>query len=117
MDRISVPCCRGRYLGRLEQAGIYTFVRSRWKILRKAVGSASNCARHSVAPGTGYGQVAAATLVRDQVPAPDGWTKTFTDPRLCAARVDRLIFNGAIIEAGTDSYRLVGTRARVEESV
>ncbi len=51
------------------------------------------------------------------MPAPDGWTKTFTDPRLCAARVDRLIFNGAIIEAGTDSYRLVGTRARVEESV
>jgi len=35
-----------------------------------------------------------------------GWTKTFTDPRLCAAIVDRLTFNGAIIETGTDSYRL-----------
>ncbi|MGC0334760.1 hypothetical protein RKD23_007750 [Streptomyces sp. SAI-170] len=27
-----------------------------------------------------------------------GWTKTFTDPRLCAAIVDRLAFNGMIIE-------------------
>ncbi len=35
-----------------------------------------------------------------------GWTKTFTDPRLCAAIVDRLTFNGNIIETGTDSYRL-----------
>jgi DNA replication protein DnaC len=35
-----------------------------------------------------------------------GWTKTFTDPRLCAAIVDRLTFGGTIIETGTDSYRL-----------
>jgi hypothetical protein len=28
---------------------------------------------------------------------------------------DRLTFNGAIVETGTDSYRLAGTRARVEE--
>ena len=35
-----------------------------------------------------------------------GWTKTFTDPRLCAAIVDRLTFNGTIIETGTQSYRL-----------
>lgn len=34
-----------------------------------------------------------------------GWTKTFTDPRLCAAIVDRLTFGGNIIETGTDSYR------------
>ncbi len=33
------------------------------------------------------------------------WTKTFTDPRLCAAIVDRLTFGGNIIETGTDSYR------------
>jgi DNA replication protein DnaC len=38
-----------------------------------------------------------------------GWTKTFTDPRLCAAIVDRLTFNGTIIETGTDSYRLAHT--------
>ncbi|KPI32883.1 IstB domain protein ATP-binding protein [Actinobacteria bacterium OV450] len=35
-----------------------------------------------------------------------GWTKTFTDPRLCAAIVDRLTFGGDIIETGSDSYRL-----------
>ncbi|KAA0015981.1 IS21-like element helper ATPase IstB [Antrihabitans cavernicola] len=40
-----------------------------------------------------------------------GWTKTFTDPRLCAAIVDRLTFGGNIIETGTDSYRLAHTKA------
>jgi DNA replication protein DnaC len=40
-----------------------------------------------------------------------GWTKTFTDPRLCAAIVDRLTFNGHIIETGTTSYRLAHARA------
>ena len=38
------------------------------------------------------------------------WTRTFTDPRLCAAIVDRLTFHGTIIETGTDSYRLAHTR-------
>src|SRR4051794_34271398 len=40
-----------------------------------------------------------------------GWTKTFTDPRLCAAIVDRLTFAGQIIETGTISYRLAHARA------
>ena len=39
-----------------------------------------------------------------------GWTKTFTDPRLCAAIVDRLTFGGNIIETGTESYRLSHTK-------
>lgn len=39
-----------------------------------------------------------------------GWTKTFTDLRLCAAIVDRLTFNGTVIETGTHSYRLAHTR-------
>jgi DNA replication protein DnaC len=43
-----------------------------------------------------------------------GWTKTFTDPRLCAAIVDRITFGGNIIETGTDSYRLAQTRARAQ---
>jgi hypothetical protein len=34
------------------------------------------------------------------------WNRTFTDPRLCAAVIDRLTFNALIIETGTDSYRL-----------
>ena len=39
------------------------------------------------------------------------WTKTFTDPRLCAAIVDRLTFAGNIIETGTESYRLARAKA------
>ncbi|MFB7646001.1 IS21-like element helper ATPase IstB [Streptomyces sp. NPDC056084] len=45
-----------------------------------------------------------------------GWTKTFTDPRLCVAIVDRLTFNGAIIHTGTESYRLAHTRAQAERA-
>jgi len=45
------------------------------------------------------------------VPVPIGWTKTFTDPRLCAAIVDRLTYDATIIETGTTSYRLAHTRA------
>jgi len=37
-------------------------------------------------------------------------TRTFTDPRLCAAIVDRLIFVGQIIETGSTSYRLAHAR-------
>ena len=40
------------------------------------------------------------------------WVRTFTDPRLCAAIVDRLTFQANIIETGTDSYRLKTTRRR-----
>ncbi|WP_281249886.1 ATP-binding protein [Streptosporangium canum] len=57
-------------------------------------------------------QAQAAIPQDKQVRAPDGWTKTFTDPRLCAALVDRITFAGNIIETGTDSYRLAQTRAR-----
>ncbi len=46
-----------------------------------------------------------------------GWTKTFTDPRLCAAIVDRLTFAGNIIETGTDSYRLAQTQAQQRATV
>ncbi len=38
------------------------------------------------------------------------WTKTFTDPRLAAAIIDRLTFNGHILNTGTTSYRLAHTR-------
>ncbi len=41
-----------------------------------------------------------------------GWTKTFTDPRLCAAIVDRLAFGGNISETGTSSYRLAHARTQ-----
>jgi DNA replication protein DnaC len=37
------------------------------------------------------------------------WKRTFTDPRLCTAIVDRLTYNGQIIETGSQSYRLAQT--------
>jgi DNA replication protein DnaC len=39
------------------------------------------------------------------------WGRTFTDPRLAAAVVDRVTYHAHIIETGTDSYRLRATRA------
>ncbi|MFD5543428.1 ATP-binding protein, partial [Streptomyces sp. NPDC127079] len=41
-----------------------------------------------------------------------GRTKTFTDPRLCAAIADRLTFGGNLIQTGTESSRLGITQAR-----
>jgi DNA replication protein DnaC len=38
------------------------------------------------------------------------WGRTFTDPRLAAAVVDRLTFNAHIIQTGTHSYRLQAGR-------
>ncbi len=46
-----------------------------------------------------------------------GWTKTFTDPRLCAAIVDRLTFGANIIETGSDSYRLAHARAARQTTI
>lgn len=40
------------------------------------------------------------------------WKQTFTDPRLCAAIVDRVTFNAHIIETGTDSCRLAQTQEK-----
>ena len=37
-------------------------------------------------------------------------TKTFTDPRLCAAIVDWVTFAGQIVETGSHSYRLAHAR-------
>lgn len=41
-----------------------------------------------------------------------GWSKTSTDPRLCAAIVDCLTLNGAITETGAEPYRLAHTKAQ-----
>lgn len=40
------------------------------------------------------------------------WADTFTDPRLCAAIIDRLTFNALIVQTGSDSYRLATTRQK-----
>lgn len=63
-------------------------------------------------PTTSYCDAATVTLeAREKRHECGGWTKTFTDPRLFAAIVDRLTFGGNIIETGSDSYRLASTRA------
>jgi IstB-like ATP binding protein len=40
-----------------------------------------------------------------------GWTRTFTDRRLCVAIVDRLIFGGNLFQTGSESCRLVISQA------
>ena len=40
------------------------------------------------------------------------WAAAFTDPRLCAAIVDRLTYDAHIIQTGAGSYRLRTTAAR-----
>lgn len=54
--------------------------------------------------------MAAATRVREQVPAPDEWDKTFGDARLCAAIADRITFRCTLIQTGTESYRYQATQ-------
>ena len=44
------------------------------------------------------------------------WDRTFTDPRLAAAIVDRLTFNAHTIQTGTNSYRLRSSRAAKKEA-
>ena len=40
------------------------------------------------------------------------WAQAFTDPRLCAAIVDRLTYDAHIITTSAGSYRLRATTAR-----
>jgi len=44
-----------------------------------------------------------------------GWSRTFTDPRLCATIVDLLTLH-ATIETGTKAYRLARTKAQKNDA-
>jgi hypothetical protein len=44
------------------------------------------------------------------------WRRLSTGCRRGAAIVDRLTFNGAIIETGTKSYRMAQTKARQQKT-
>lgn len=44
------------------------------------------------------------------------WAQAFTDPRLCAAIVDRITYDAHIITTGTGSYRLRATAARRQQA-
>ncbi|MFJ9362084.1 hypothetical protein ACIRQS_49455 [Streptomyces mirabilis] len=43
-------------------------------------------------------------------------SETVTDPRLCTTIVDGLTFNGAVIQTGTEFYRLAHTNASAERA-
>ena len=47
----------------------------------------------------------AAVAVASNAPFSE-WSKTFTDPRLAAAVIDRITYRAHIIQTGTTSYRL-----------
>ncbi|MFJ4674267.1 ATP-binding protein, partial [Kitasatospora purpeofusca] len=53
--------------------------------------------------GTGNGLVAAATRVREQVPAPDRWGETFSDDIVAAAMIDRLVHHAEVLTLTGDS--------------
>lgn len=53
----------------------------------------------------GYGQVAAATLVREQVPAPDDWYPLFLTPVVAESLLDRLINTSHQVIMNGPSYR------------
>lgn len=48
--------------------------------------------------------------------APDHVVAVQTDPRLCAAIVDRLTFKGAVIQTATESYLLAHPKAQAERA-
>ena len=50
--------------------------------------------------------MAAATLVREQVPAPDRWGETFGDETVAAAMIDRLVHHAEVHSLKGESYRL-----------
>lgn len=69
-------------------------------------------ARRRGGPGFGGRSAGQAAIAIASNEAFSGWTKTFIDPRLYAAIVDRLALAGQIIiETGTQSYRLAQARA------
>lgn len=53
-----------------------------------------------------------AIAIASNVPFSE-WNTTFLDQRLCAAVVDRLTYQGHIIETGSESYRLRSTQQRL----
>ena len=64
--------------------------------------------------GTGYGQVAAATLVREHVPAPNEWGQVFGDEVLATAILDRLLHHCEVISINGPSYRLKNRLQAIE---
>ena len=68
--------------------------------------------------GAGRARTGARHAARNSRPGAErqprlpAWTKTFTDPRLCSAIIDRLTLAGNIIETGSQSYHLTHARTQ-----
>ncbi len=58
--------------------------------------------------------MAAATLVREQVPAPDEWGQVFGDEVLATAILDRLLHHCEVIAINGPSYRLKNRLQAIE---
>jgi DNA replication protein DnaC len=58
--------------------------------------------------------LAAATLVREQVPAPDEWGQVFGDEVLATAILDRLLHHCEVISINGPSYRLKNRLKAIE---
>lgn len=58
--------------------------------------------------------MAAATRVREQVPAPDDWAGAFGDATVAAAMLDRLLHRAAVAGIDGPSYRLRGHQNQAE---
>lgn len=58
--------------------------------------------------------MAAATLVREQVPAPDEWGQVFGDEVLATAILDRLLHHCEVISINGPSYRLKNRLQAIE---
>ncbi|WNV83881.1 ATP-binding protein [Umezawaea sp. Da 62-37] len=54
-------------------------------------------------------EINSITIASNQLSS--GWTRTFTDPRLRTAIIDRLVFAGNVLDTGTTSYRLAHARS------
>lgn len=57
--------------------------------------------------------MAAATRVREQVPAPDEWGQVFGDEVLATAILDRLLHHCDVISINGNSYRLKNRLAAI----
>lgn len=58
--------------------------------------------------------MAAATLVREQVSAPDEWGQAFGDEVLATAILDRLLHHCEVVSINGNSYRLKNRLQAIE---
>jgi hypothetical protein len=99
------------YVDRMSEQGVAVYQRERDRRLQWSdLGEARVPDGWEPARRERTGLLPAAPVGRDRPATAVGRRRPALNPghRLCAAIVDRLTFNGTIIETGTDPYRLAG---------